>query len=467
MQISRRRLLTKLSQVHARDLGLIAPILTSSNERYLEDWFGRRGSSHVVARPRSVDELRSILKYCHSKCIGVTTMGGNTGLVGATISGDAELVLSLDNLNSILEVEKASATTLVESGVVLEVLQDELSKHGLTTPYDLGARGSCTVGGNLATHAGGVNFLRHGPLRGHVIGIECVLADGTVIDSLSTSWKDNSGLDIKQLFIGSEGSLGIITKARLHCPPLPQYKSVAMLHSSKPFEESVLPSLMLARTHVGESLSAFEFFDSEAASILDPLPVNASKPGFTMIVEAAGAGSVQDRMESFVEALGEGSFDGIISQDLESMKRLWSFREHVPVKMAKLGPNLKFDLSLPQSEYYALVNLVREKYSNSTNVIKIVGYGHVGDGNLHLNIALQSACSDELKLEISEFVYGKVRAVNGSISAEHGIGRDKLAYIGFSKSESAIGIMRSLKHMFDPKGILNPGRTIPLYSPTR
>jgi FAD/FMN-containing dehydrogenase len=234
-----------------------------------------------------------------------------------------------------------------------------------------------------------------------------------------------------------------------------------MLHSSKPFEQSVLSSLMLARAHVGESLSAFEFFDSEAASILDRLPLNASKPGFTVIVEASGAGSVQDRMESFVGALGEDSFEGVVSQDLESMKRLWSFREHVPVKMAKLGPNLKFDLSLPQSEYYALVNLVREKYGNSKHVIKIVGYGHVGDGNLHLNIALHSACSEELKLEISEFVYEKERAVNGSISAEHGIGRDKLAYIGFSKSESAIRIMRELKHMFDPKGILNPGRTIP------
>lgn len=458
-----RSLVRRIRPLINTDIAKLArytPVLTDAIEKYTSEWFGRTGLSTAVLRPQSNDELSSIMRYCDSERIGVTIVGGNTGLVGATLSSAGELMVSLERMNRIIGVDSTGSTATVEAGVILETLQQALSKHGLTTPYDLGARGSCTVGGNISTNAGGINFIRYGPLRGHVVGVEVVLPNGEILDLMSECWKDNSGVDLKQLFIGSEGTLGVITKARLHCPPLPQFKSVALLQVPGGFSESVLEPMKLARQTLSESLSAFEFMDSEGMGLVSPLPDGLSEGSFTVLVEVSGSGPVGERLQSFLEALPGDQIEGVVASDIESMKKLWHFRESLPVKMAQLGPNLKYDVSLPQSHFYSLVEAVRAEYSRHPDVLKVVGYGHVADSNLHLNIALKSP-NPSLSDKVSNFVYPRVADLKGSISAEHGIGRDKLNELPLVRSANAVRLIRELKKQFDPNGILNPGRTIP------
>ena len=444
-----------------RALGTIALTEVSNNQKYLTEWLGRQGHGSAVCFPENREQLANVLRLCNKERVGVTVFGGNTGLVGGTLSRMGELIISLEKLNRILGIDELASTATVEAGVVLETLQNSLAAHKLVTPYDIGARGSCTVGGNIATHAGGINYIRHGPLRGNIIGLEVVLADGTILDAMSSCWKDNTGVDVKQLFIGSEGSLGIITKARLHCKPLYRHKAVALVHSPKPFSQSVLRSLKLAREHIGECLSAFEFFDYQGSQLIGNLPIPSHPGGFTILVEASGAASVDDRIESFIEALGDDSQNGVLATDIDGMKKLWHLREYLPVAMARLGPNLKYDVSLPQGVYYNLVELVRDRFGEIPGVIAIVGYGHVGDGNLHLNVAVTQDVYSSVGNEISDFVYSKVLEMNGSISAEHGIGLDKLGKLPLAKSKGVLSLSMDIKRLLDPYGILNPGRTIP------
>ena len=466
MQRSWSRFLSHLSDHHRSRLSSIVHTVTDAGERYTCDWFGRCGQGRFLVKPASTEEVSEVVKYCNSERIGITTLGGNTGLVGCALAGHGEMILSLEKLNRILEVDPDSGTVEVESGVLLESLQQHLVVHKLTTPYDIGSRGSCTVGGNIATNAGGNNFIRHGPLRAHVLGLEVVLASGEILNLGSRCWKDNSGYDLKQLFIGSEGSLGIITKAILHCPPLPLFKSVALIHIARPFTDSVLHTLRIARESIGESLSAFEFFDDAGLALMSPLPsgMTSVTGGFTVLVEASGGSPVSDRVDAFIEAMGDDASNGVVASDIDGMRKLWHYRESLPVAMARIGPNLKYDVSLPQKEYYRLVESVRAAFGSDPSVAKIVGYGHVGDGNLHLNVALRPGCSlaDSLALRISDFVYTRVIEVKGSISAEHGIGRDKLSRLHLSESPGAINLMRTLKTTLDPNGILNPGRTVPM-----
>jgi D-2-hydroxyglutarate dehydrogenase len=442
---------------------LCADIKVRDIERYTSEWFGRTSNIKVVARPRSVHEVSDVLKYCNSSGIGVTVFGGNTGLVGGTMAERSEVAISTEFMNRFLEIDVSSGIATVETGLILQNLQERLAIHHLTTPYDLGARGSCTIGGNLATNAGGINFIRHGPLRAHVVGIEAVLANGDVLDLMSKSRKDNCGIDLKQIFIGSEGTLGIITKARIHCPSLHQYRSVALISLKGDFTSTVLETLKKAKETIGESLSAFEFIDGEGAELVGPLPsgMDPKYSGFAVLVEASGSASVSDKIENFLEQLPD-SVEGVVGSDLESMSKLWHYRELLPVKMASLGHNLKYDISLPQRELYKLVEGIRLRYANRPDVLKIVGYGHVGDGNLHLNVALdpQFERNPSLESDMSHSVYSYVSECGGSISAEHGIGRDKLEQLFFSKPTVVLEYTRALKKMLDPNGILNPGRTI-------
>ena len=421
----------------------------------------------MVARPESVTQLSAIMGYCNSEKLGVTILGGNTGLVGASLSGSDEVVVSLEKLNRVIEVDSDSSIAVVESGVILENLQAELSRYGLATPYDLGSRGSCTVGGNISTNAGGNNFIRHGPLRAHVVGLEVVLASGRILDLMSKCRKDNTGYDLKQLFIGSEGTLGVITKAALHCPTLPKYKSVALLVSKeKSFKNFVLPSLSRARNVLGETLTAFEFMDKQSIALLPPLPSGIDQDvSFGLLIECSSSvAPIDSALESYIEQSMEldTSVTGVVASDISGMEKLWHYRDMVSSGVAKLGPNLKYDLSLPHEEYYGIVEAVRDKFGSDPRVKTVVGYGHVGDGNVHLNIALTEGESyiTEIGEKISHFVFSRVKNTRGSISAEHGIGRDKMHALGYSKSPEAIETMYALKKLFDPQGILNPNRVL-------
>ena len=467
LRISKLLHLNKLSNDRIRALSRICSTVTSDLERYTVDWFNREGLGKIVVRPDSCTQLSQVISYCNSEQLGITLLGGNTGLVGASLSGPDEVIVSLEKMNRILEVDGDSSIVVVESGVKLETLQFELYGHGMTTPYDLGSRGSCTVGGNISTNAGGNNFIRHGPLRGHVVGLEVLLASGEVLDLMTKCRKDNTGYDLKQLFIGTEGTLGVITKAALHCPVLPKYKSVALLASKdKNFNNFVLPSLTRARMMLGETLTAFEFMDSASINLLGALPDGVdSDVGFSLLVEcSSNVGPIDSVLEAYIEeSMNEDpTVSGVVASDLIGMQKLWHYRDTVSSAVARQGPNLKYDLSLPHSEYYGIVEAVRSEFGSNPLVRTIVGYGHVGDGNVHLNIALAEGESytTEIGEKISQFVFSRVKEARGSISAEHGIGRDKVHALGYSKSNGAIEKMHMLKKLFDPVGILNPGRVL-------
>ena len=457
----------KLTNEMINVLAEICPVISSDIERYVTDWFGRKGFARIVARPESVQHLSAVLSFCNSKEISVNIIGGNTGLVGSCLSSSDEVAVSLEKLNRVLEIDTTSSIAVVESGVMLESLQNELSNHNMMTPYDLGSRGSCTIGGNISTNAGGNNFIRHGPLRGNVVGLEVVLASGEILDLMSKCRKDNTGYDLKQYFIGSEGTLGVITKAALYCPVQPRYKSVALLVGSDPsFANFVLSNLSRARSLLGETLTAFEFMDSQSIRLLPELPFTTpGNNGFGLLIECSSSVAPIDlALESFLQKATESdsSVSGVVSSDITGMRKLWHFRDTVSSAIARVGPNLKYDLSLPPDQYYEIVDAVRGEFGSDPRVEAVIGYGHVGDGNIHLNVALRQGESYTTPIgeRISSFVFDRVKIAQGSISAEHGIGKDKVHALGYSKSAHAISIMHSVKRLFDPVGILNPARLL-------
>uniref|UniRef100_K1QDC6 D-2-hydroxyglutarate dehydrogenase, mitochondrial n=1 Tax=Magallana gigas TaxID=29159 RepID=K1QDC6_MAGGI len=349
-------------------------VLTDSLDGYNTDWLKTcRGASQVVLRPKSTEEVSAILKYCNEKKLAVVPQGGNTGLVGGSVSVFDEIVISTQLMNNIISLDEISGTLVCQAGCVLASLEDYLSNHKLTIPVDLGAKGSCHIGGNVATNAGGVRLLRYGSLHGNVLGLEAVLANGEVVDCLSTLRKDNTGYDLKQLFIGSEGTLGIITAVSLNCPQKPEAVSVAFL-------------------------------------------------------------------------------------GISSILNIWSMRERIAEGLMHDGYCYKYDVSLPLQSFYGLVEAMRERMG--TMVTRVIGYGHVGDGNLHLNLT-SPEYSTEVMDKIEPFLYDWVANHKGSISAEHGLGFKKKNFIYHSKSKSAVRLMKDIKHTFDPNMILNPYKVLP------
>lgn len=306
--------------------------------------------------------------------------------------------------------------------------------------------------------------MRYGSLHGNIMGLEVVLADGTVLENLNTLRKDNTGYDLKQLFIGSEGTLGIITRAAILTPPKPKAVNVAFLACTT--YQDVLQSLNLARASLGEILSAFEFLDEESANVvlahLDRVkyPLDSKHP-FYIVVETSGSCSEHDqqKMESFLtQAMNNGYVvDGIIAQDGLQQQNIWLLRESIAEALTKAGACYKYDLSIPQSQLYAIVEDMRNRVGDSA---KVMGYGHVGDANIHLNISAKEASKELLNL-IEPFVYEWTTKRRGSISAEHGLGLMKANKIGYSKSEASIDVMRTIKTAFDPQGILNPYKVLP------
>jgi FAD/FMN-containing dehydrogenase len=467
LRLSRVQLLNKLTDDLIQEISKICPSISSDTERYSTDWFGRQGYTRIVSRPDSIKHLSAVMSFCNSEGIGVNVIGGNTGLVGSCLSGSDEVVVSLEKLNRILDIDPASSIATVEGGVILENLQSELSHHNMVTPYDLGSRGSCTVGGNISTNAGGNNFIRYGPLRANVVGLEIVLASGEILDLMSKCRKDNTGYDLKQFFIGSEGTLGVITKAALYCPVQPRYKSVALLVGSDPcFATFVSPNLERARSLLGETLTAFEFMDSQSIRLLPQLPFSTQgSSGYALLVEcSSNVAPIDSVLESFIEeaTASDSSVTGVVASDITGMRKLWHYRDTVSSAIARVGPNLKYDLSLPHDQYYEIVGAVRAEFGSDPRVKAVVGYGHVGDGNIHLNIALSEGESYTTPIgeSISSFVFKRVQMAKGSISAEHGIGKDKVHALKYSKSPKAISMMYSVKKLFDPVGILNPGRVL-------
>ncbi|OQR86910.1 D-2-hydroxyglutarate dehydrogenase, mitochondrial precursor [Achlya hypogyna] len=425
------------------------------------DWLNKfHGHSKLVLRPKSTEEVAAVLKYCNDKKLAVVPQGGNTGLVGGSVPVHDEIILSLTQLNKIEAFDAVSGIIVCQAGCVLESLDAYAGKFGYLMPLDLGAKGTCQIGGNAATNAGGLRLLRYGSLHGSILGLEAVLADGTILDCLSTMRKDNTGYDLKQLFIGSEGTLGVITKLSVLTPPRSSARNVALLGCAS--FKRVKRAFVEARRHLGEILSAVEFLDrqsldlvlSQQPSLQDPLGTACP---FYVLLETSGSNAAHDmeKLEGYLEqVMASGTaVDGTVAQDAAQANKLFGIREDVPLALTAAGYVYKYDLSVPIDEYYAIVNDTRARLAHLN--ANVVAYGHLGDFNIHLNVSTP-AYDDAVQEALEPFLFNWTAQRRGSISAEHGIGTHKPQFLHLSKSPEAIRLMRAMKMALDPNGILNP-----------
>ncbi|XP_017366208.1 D-2-hydroxyglutarate dehydrogenase, mitochondrial isoform X1 [Cebus imitator] len=428
------------------------------------DWLRTlRGCSKVLLRPRTSEEVSRILRHCHERNLAVNPQGGNTGMVGGSVPVFDEIILSTALMNRVLSFHSVSGILVCQAGCVLEELSRYVEEQDFIMPLDLGAKGSCHIGGNVATNAGGLRLLRYGSLRGTVLGLEAVLADGTVLDCLTSLRKDNTGYDLKQLFIGSEGTLGVITAVSILCPPKPRAVNVAFLGC--PGFTEVLQTFSTCKGMLGEILSAFEFMDAECMQLVGrhlhlASPVQESP--FYVLIETSGsnAGHDAEKLGSFLEhSLGSGLVtDGTMATDQRKVKMLWALRERITEALSHDGYVYKYDLSLPVERLYDIVTDLRARLGPHAK--HVVGYGHLGDGNLHLNVTAE-AFSPSLLGALEPHVYEWTARQQGSVSAEHGVGFRKRDMLGYSKPHEALQLMQQLKALLDPKGILNPYKMLP------
>ncbi|XP_078429792.1 FAD-linked oxidases family protein isoform X4 [Wolffia australiana] len=411
------------------------------------------------------DNVSQILQYCDSRQIAVVPQGGNTSLVGGSVPVHDEVVINISRMNKIISFDPVSGILVCDSGCILENIGVFLANEGFIMPLDLGAKGSCQIGGNVSTNAGGLRFLRYGSLHGNILGLEVVLANGSVIDMLSTLRKDNTGYDLKQLFIGSEGTLGIITKVSVLTPPLLASTNLVFLGCRDYLSCQKL--LMEGRKALGEIISAFEFMDCASMEmVLNHLegvrnPFSSSMYDFYVLIETTGSDESSDKLklETFLgKSMEKGLIDdGVIAQDMSQTLSFWRLREGITEALVKAGAVYKYDLSIPIQKLYDIVEAMRTRLGHSA---KVLGYGHLGDSNLHLNIST-AAYDDEVLSKIEPFVYEWTAANRGSISAEHGLGVMKADKIYYSKTPEAVNLMAAVKRLLDPKGILNPYKVLP------
>lgn len=444
--------------------GVTGEVAADDMEPYNGDWMRKyRGHCKLVLKPGSTEEVSKILKYCNDNMLAVVPQGGNTGLVGGSVPVFDEIVLNTTRMNQIRSFDDVSGILVADAGVVLEVADQYLAEKGYIFPLDLGAKGSCHIGGNVATNAGGLRLLRYGSLHGTVLGIEAVLPDGTIVDDLGKLRKNNTGYDLKQLFIGGEGTIGMITAVSIQCPQRSHAVNVAFLAGES--YEKIQQVFREAKSQLGEILSAFELMDLKSQQLVQKVrnsnsPLEGEHP-FYCLIETSGSNAEHDseKLEKFLEDVmtKEIITDGVLAQDETQLRSLWSQREGIPECLGHWGGVYKYDLSIPLEDLYKLVEDVREKIgaagligdSDEFPVVDVVGYGHMGDSNLHLNVAVRRY--DKMVEQVLEpFVYEWIAKVNGSISAEHGLGLAKKNYIGYSRSETMVALMKQIKNLYDP-----------------
>ncbi len=419
----------------------------------------------AIALPRTTDEVAAILRICHRAEQPVVPYGGGTGLVAGAIAGPAEIVLSLERMRAIEEIDPIMRTATVQAGVTLESLQDAASQADLYFPLDLGARGSATIGGNISTNAGGNRVIRFGMMRDMVLGLEAVLANGTVLSSMNRLIKNNAGYDLKQLFIGTEGTLGVVTRAVLR---LREHWSSQMVALVATDEFGKLPVMLKSLDRrLGGTLSAFEVMWPEFYELVTTSPARNQAPlsrdhSYYCVVEALGGDEEVDRerFERVLTALlNDGTIvDAVIASSRVQAAQLWALRDDVE-QILRIGPVFMFDVGLPIPAMESYVAQVRSAVAGEHEKAVCVVWGHMGDSNLHLWITVHDE-SAGARARIERIVYDPLTAIGGTVSAEHGIGAEKLDYLGGSRSAAEISLMRQLKRSLDPKRILNPGKVI-------
>lgn len=434
---------------------------------------GWRGEVPIVMRPISTAEVAEIVKICAETRTPIVTQSGNTGLTGGgqPHMGGAEIVLSLDRMTRIREVDPLNDSMTVEAGVILKTVQEEAAKVDRLFPLSLAAEGSCRIGGNLSTNAGGVQVLRYGNARALALGVEVVTADGQVWDGLRALRKDNAGYDLKQVFIGAEGTLGIITAAVLRLYPKPADSAVALV--ATPSCAAAIELLAAMKSAMGEAVTAFELMHpicfSLAAETMgheDPLP----GAGWRVLMQLDGPGpdgTLREGLEAaLAEALEAGlATDAIMAASLEQAARLWRIREDQAEVQQRAGAGIKHDISVPVSRIPEFVEVADAALDALYPGFRPCTFGHAGDGNLHYNPIRPEDWTDAAwKAEtpaINRLVHDLVARMNGSITAEHGVGRLRKDELGRLKDPIELDLMRRLKTAFDPENLLNPGKLLP------
>jgi FAD/FMN-containing dehydrogenase len=433
---------------------------------YFTDWRRQYSApAECVVRPATAAEVAKVVALCAQEEVAVVAQGGNTGLVGGSVPTGTrrEIVLSLSRMNRIRALDTLNDTITVEAGCVLATVQKAAEDAGRLFPLSLAAEGSCQIGGNLSTNAGGVNVLRYGTAREQVLGLEVVLADGRVWDGLRALRKDNTGYDLKQLFLGAEGTLGIITAAVLRLFPRPSATATAWIAVENP--HAAVELLGGLREQLGERLSAFELVSrtclervlAHSRGLLDPLA--AAHPWYVLaeLGDSGEPAALRERVENALADCAErGTLrDAALAQSGEQSRELWRLRETIPEAQFT---NVKHDISIPVSKIAQYIEQVGGSLRARFGNIEIYCFGHVGDGNLHYNVGSEALMAR--REEVSRVVYDALDAFGGSISAEHGLGQLKREEIRRHKHPLELELMRSLKRTLDPKGLMNPGKLL-------
>lgn len=441
--------------------GVVTPG-ASSDPRFGRDWTATAVVTPLaVVLPCDTEEVATALRLCHAAKVPVVPQGGLTGLVGGAMPDEGSIVLNLSRLTSDPVIDSQNRNATVGAGTILQNLQEAALREGLSFPVDFGARGSCQIGGMIATNAGGVQVLRHGMMRQQVLGLEVVLADGTIVTSMRNLMKNNTGYDLRQLFVGSEGTLGVITRANLRLVPHYPARAVALLR---------VPDLASAYqvlnhlTHWGVQLNAFEALWPEyydyACEVTGNAPLSTGK-GLTLLAEITGEDSdlLQDALLEALEPTMKNGLieDAVLSQSETQAQAFWDIREANEALSTRFEQLIGFDISLPRQRMQDFVETCREQMPSAPWLC----FGHLADGNLHLAFPLADGSAREAT-QIKKTVLESAGGLGGSISAEHGIGTDKLPYLSLSRSEAEIATMLRIKQALDPHGVLNPGKLLPV-----
>ncbi|MFE6506181.1 FAD-binding oxidoreductase [Nocardioides sp. NPDC057767] len=439
---------------------------------YVTDWTGRfTGTALAVVRPASTAEVATAVRLCAAAGVGVVPQGGNTGLVGGGVpdSGGDQIVVSLGRMRRVREVDPVADTLVVEAGAPLATVQEAAAAAGRLFPLSLGSEGSCTIGGTIATNAGGTAVLRYGMMRELVLGLEVVLPDGRVWDGLRPLRKDNTGYDLKQLFIGSEGTLGVVTAAVLRLLPATPHRATAFVALES--VEAATALLPLLREHGGGQLTTWELLGRQAVDlVLAHLP-GARDPFGTRhewygLVELSGTSAdVDERLEPALGAAAEQGLlvDAVVAGSPAQRASLWALREGVSEAQKSEGATLKHDVTLPITALSRFVDEVGPALQAELPGLRLVTYGHIGDGNLHYNISAPVGDDAALRREapgLTRIVYDAVTALGGSISAEHGIGTLKRDAAAAYKTGVELDLLRAVKQAIDPDGVMNPRKVL-------
>jgi FAD/FMN-containing dehydrogenase len=420
----------------------------------------------ALLRPKTTEEVSNMLQVCNEFNQPVVPHGGLTNVVGGVVTKPNEIALSLERMNMVEEVNVQNKTVTVQAGVILQTLQTMLTENGLFFPLDLGAKGSCMIGGNIASNAGGLQALRYGVMRNLVLGLEVVLADGTIISSMNKMMKNNAGYDLKQLFIGSEGTLGVITRAVLKIEDSPKSKNTAFVALQSFDQANQL--LQYSRKYLKNDLTSFELLWQDYYSLMTspPSPYSPVLPQtypFYVLMETLGQNAEKDRtlFEDFLEScLANELIDNAsIAQSQQELDWFWGIRENVELIFSVHNPVFLFDVSLAIADMDEYIKKIKSDLQSVWADVNFYAFGHMGDGNLHLFISCGNA-DQSARHRVEDIIYKPLQQIGGSITGEHGIGLEKRPWLCLSRTAEEIQLMKTLKKALDPKGILNPGKLL-------